>query len=369
MAGQLDVPGPGDGSSYTEYDPTVEYGISAGGVTETGRRQHANHSLNRNSLVATSALSSSRLFPIPAWRPSMGRSLVYHQWFSALKQLAAAFNTTIEDILEGPPHVSTLDLTSFRTKAQVARARSAHNEEVDRLQAFQVISTSVYWHVRPSLLIDGPDYMEHCRFFDSLYSKQLADATRLIQWALGHVDMGSQSKQLKLLRGLTTAVLKEGSDASQLKSFAHQLFQVWLLLEGSDPSDHESLSGIYEWLLNAMPTKPEGAHLTGVRTWLAGQITAFKAGNNLPFNDFDQAIKLVVAHGTMLGLPSGDTGKQGVLALITPNGDVSFDSACTACDDGSGAFMAFGGGLNDNKGKPYGTGRPGSDLANKPVND
>ena len=25
MAGQLDVQGPGDGSSYQEYDPTVEY--------------------------------------------------------------------------------------------------------------------------------------------------------------------------------------------------------------------------------------------------------------------------------------------------------------------------------------------------------
>jgi hypothetical protein len=216
MAGQLDVQGPGDGSSYQEYDPTVEYGISAGGVTETGRRQHANHSLHRNSLVATSALSSTRLFPIPAWRPSLGRSLPYHQWFSALKQLAAAFNTTVEDILEGPPRVLPLDLSSFRSKAQIARARNAHDEEVDKLQAFQVVSTSVYWHVRPSLLIDGPDYMEHCRFFDSLYSKQLADATRLIQWALGHVDMSSQPKQLKLLRGLTTSALKEGSDASQL---------------------------------------------------------------------------------------------------------------------------------------------------------
>jgi hypothetical protein len=118
-----------------------------------------------------------------------------------------------------------------------------------------------------------------------------------------------------------------------------------------------------------MPTKPEGAHLTGVRTWLAGQITAFKAGNNLPFNDFDQAIKLVVAHGTVLGLPSGDTGKQGVLALITPNGDVSFGSACAASDDESGTFMAFGGGPHGDRGKSHNAGRPGSESASKPVND
>lgn len=199
MPGQPDAQGPGDGSPYIEYDPTVGHGISAGGVTETGHQQHAEPPLHRNPLIATSAIPSNRLFPMPPWRCSTGRSLVFHQWYSSLKQLTAAFDTTIEEVLAGPPIIPPIDNSLYRSRSELARARDVHEEAYRRLLAYQVISTSIYWHVRPSLLIDGPDYMEHCRFFDSLYSKQLADATRLVQWALSHVDMTTQAKQLKLL--------------------------------------------------------------------------------------------------------------------------------------------------------------------------
>ena len=76
-----------------------------------------------------------------------------------------------------------------------------------------------------------------------------------------------------------------------------------------------------------MPTKPEGAHLTSLRTWFAGVISEFKAGGRCDFLDFDNGLDTMLKHAATLGLPKGTLGKHGVLALVGPGGVVSFGGA------------------------------------------
>ena len=44
----------------------------------------------------------------------------------------------------------------------------------------------------------------------------------------------------------------------------------------------------------ALPTKPEGAHLTSLRTWFAGQLSAFKHGINPVLVDFDAGVEAAI---------------------------------------------------------------------------
>ena len=51
-----------------------------------------------------------------------------------------------------------------------------------------------------------------------------------------------------------------------------------------------------------MPTAPEGRHIVNVRTWLAGKVTALKAGSSeaAAFTDFDTGTEAVLEHATVL---------------------------------------------------------------------
>ena len=56
---------------------------------------------------------------------------------------------------------------------------------IDVLERWQRINTAFYWHLRPSLLIAGPDQLTDTRWIDTLFEGRVADGRTLC--AVGHL--------------------------------------------------------------------------------------------------------------------------------------------------------------------------------------
>ena len=256
---------------------------------------------------------------------------------------------------------AALPLSATRGQLQLSTAR--REAEIKNLEHWQRVNTAIYWHLRPSIDIEGPDYLMNLRKIESLYNMDLADGRELARWALRAVDVTSKTLQLKLHRGLLKASLPEGASATQLKAHAQKLLQVWLLLEQSDPNDCASLAELYEYLVLSMPPRPEGSHLTNLRTWIAMELTSFRGGTNPSMQDFDATINRMVDHGVFLGLPPGEPVAETSLNLMAGDGDLF----CTTCSESDGPTLLalngeYGTGGNGNKG-PGGVGtRPENDC-------
>ena len=253
--------------------------------------------------MATTAINDSLRFPVRSWRPTAGRNMDFHKWVGGRNMLLAAFGLTPEQFESLDLRTPTLDLNNYRSKAAREQAQYELADHMLRLAHWQAVNTAVYWHLRPSVVVDGVDELRHMRQLDAMYSGHCADGQRLSEWVLGHVDMSDPDAQINLWKALAAASLKEGSDRSALSAHAQQMLQVWLLLKDSDPSQRSSLARLYDYLLHSMPTKPEGAHLTSLRTWFAGVISEFKAGGRCDFLDFDTGLDTMLKHAATLGVP------------------------------------------------------------------
>ena len=268
------------------------------------------------------------------WRPRSGRNADYKKWERSLRELLAAFACTESMLAAGPPQVdsSSHDAMTLRSGEKIERDTTAHELQTAALVEWQSVNTALYWHVKPSLLIDGPDFERDARKTD-LYSGRLANGWKLIEWARGHADVSGKTAQ-KNLRSHLGKKLKEGSTRAQFNVHAMNLYDIWALISGNDASSPESLADYYEELLHSMPTAPEGAHLVGLRTWLACRINDFKHGLAGEFRDVDDAIDAMLAHAKILGVPPGDAQGQGagLMAAIGIDGEVQL---CSMGADGT----------------------------------
>ena len=264
--------------------------------------------------MAVTGLNEHLLFPVHKWQPASGRTLDFHKWVGGRNMLIAAFGLTVHEFEHLDFRTPVLDITPSTSRSEAKLLRQQYDEHVRRLQHWLAVNTAIFWHLRPSIVISQGDFLKHTRYIDSLYDAHMANGQKLSEWALRFVDMSGKPQQIKLLRGLAAAQLKEGSDRAALSAHAQQMLQVWLLLAGSDPRSRESLADLYDYLLHSLPTKPEGAHLTSLRTWFAGMLTEFKAGGRPDFMNYDDCIDVLLAHAETLGIPSGDAGKHALLA-------------------------------------------------------
>ena len=170
----------------------------------------------------------------------------------------------------------------------------------------------------------------------------VADGRGLIRWALKKVDTTSKVRQCALHRTLGQRKLDAGATRAHFTAHYDRLYQHWALLHDSDPDDRESLAEFFDQLLDIMPTTPAGSHIVSLRTWLAGQITTFRAGANPTFNGRYEALDALTDYAKTLGVPLGTVtaGAAGVPALliISPDGDLVFpEDGCDECDgDGTG---------------------------------
>ena len=88
------------------------------------------------------------------------------------------------------------------------------------------LNTAFYWHLRPSLLLAGPDQLTDTRWIDTLFEGRVADGRTLCRWALDKVRYENRDCQINLLRGLTTSELKAGTTCAQLKAHAIEMHEV-----------------------------------------------------------------------------------------------------------------------------------------------
>ena len=139
---------------------------------------------------ATCTLQTHLTFPMHKWRPRSGRNADYKKWERSLRELLAAFACTESMLAAGPPQVdsSSHDAMTLRSGEKIEVDTTAHELQTAALVEWQSVNTALYWHVKPSLLIDGPDFERDARKTD-LYSGRLANGWKLIEWARGHADV------------------------------------------------------------------------------------------------------------------------------------------------------------------------------------
>ena len=127
------------------------------------------------TLFAHTAIPVSRLLPIRKWRPRDGRNRAFLHWLEDVERVLAAFCLRIDCVNEEPPpassYSSSLTASSIShvadaTRAAAARAKGEQPEDARR-RAWQRVNTSLYWHILPSILIDGPMEVQDSRLLAS----------------------------------------------------------------------------------------------------------------------------------------------------------------------------------------------------------
>ena len=83
----------------------------------------------------------------------------YVKWELDVALLAAAFGISKEHIVSGVPTLSAYqDMVKHRPGTRT-EARAIEVQYVEYRTKWQVINTAIYWHVRPSLVIDGVHFL------------------------------------------------------------------------------------------------------------------------------------------------------------------------------------------------------------------
>ena len=181
---------------------SIAHGIGGETPAADGRRHGPLHAATITPLLSTMAIQPQYRFPIPSWAPRSGRTEAYELWLVSIHQLLAAFGLTMEQLHEETPDNPLFDDSLVRTKSDHHAARDDHAALVAARDAWLLVDTSVYWHVRPSIDVAGPDLQKDTRKLDSLYCGRVAKGRKLLLWAMHFADMGALAQQHNLLAGL-----------------------------------------------------------------------------------------------------------------------------------------------------------------------
>lgn len=289
-------------------------------------------------LLATSMIPASQRYPITPWAPRSGRGPVYHQWNRDIGRLLAAFSLTWDDIQHDAPQP-----TNAKLEASLTRSRAA--ADVLELESWQRVNTALYWHVEPSLLLTGPDKARDERFIDANIVKQLAHGRAIIRWALSFASTDSLEQQTKLSADVGAARLKVGATWSEVDLFVQYLHDKWSRLAVNKHTN--SLHAFWRQVLVAIPSEPASAHLTGLRTWLAGHVVGYgqlEPGAAMPkgaprLHSLDHALNDLKEHAANIGLPAGQfNGKvvSGIVAALGGGEQLVLDTDELESADGGG---------------------------------
>ena len=103
-----------DNESYLPFNEgTVAFKHGSAGAESASTRRAVLLQLipeTAHSLIATTAVPSSRLFPVPAWSVHSGRTMAYHNWLSGVDQLLGALGLERTNLSASPPEIPTVDL-------------------------------------------------------------------------------------------------------------------------------------------------------------------------------------------------------------------------------------------------------------------
>ena len=235
--------------------------------------------LSATPFLAKTTIPLAHRFPIPSWAPRSGRGIQHYKWWSAVRKLLAAYGLSPDSIYDEVPvesgasaHVSPLSPSPYTEYAPGGGGGGA-GVTADERDAWLDVNTSLYWHVHPSVDIDGAHFLQDDRMLESFCSGLYADGRGLLRRLLQFVDASSPALQRALARKLAECTIDaKGATRSALNRHAEVLKQIWELIDGNDLDDPASLLNFWSDLVASMPTAPAESQLVAVRTWLANRI-------------------------------------------------------------------------------------------------
>ena len=111
---------------------------------------------------------------------------------AACCSIAAAFGIPKAQLAEGVLSFSAYQEMLKQRPGTRSETKAVEAQYVEYKARWQTVNTALYWHVRPSLDIDGVHFLADSRALEDLYSvvvlddgtfKSLADGRGLIKWA------------------------------------------------------------------------------------------------------------------------------------------------------------------------------------------
>ena len=266
--------------------------------------------LPNTPLLAVAPIPSKDLFPIPQWRVRDGRGLKYEKWWRAVQSLLNAFDITVERLGEQPPVNPSIATASIITRSKdEEEARAAEEqrslEHAHALDVWQRYNTAVYWHVLPSLIVDGVHERSDLATIDSLVKGQRAHGRALIQWAMTHVDMSGLGKQSQLYAAVYGARIRDGATVSQLLVQLQHQYDHWIHLSGSKPDDVDSFKTFHSAVLHSFQNVKDGSGLAQLRYWLAGEARNQQMGHPHCLGSYATLRAALQSQAELFGLPMG----------------------------------------------------------------
>ena len=263
--------------------------------------------------LATLPMPEQHRFPIHRWRPRAGRTWDYEQWHVDVTKLYAAFGTTLHQHATSQPVITPGSPPHIQQMAAL------------RLGEWQQINTAIYWHVLPTIDIDGPMYLRDTRIIGKWWLGNRAAGDKLVQWAMEFASVDTIDKQRKLVHAMHTTKLTPTATCHQLTEHMQRLYETWKLVAGNDP---ERPHGYYLQLIDTLPVATDGklTVLTSLRAWLALQLKDMPLGGCRSLTDVDMGIDVIFDYAREIGLPIGapQSKSGGAQQLVY---------LATACDD------------------------------------
>ena len=314
---------------------------------------------NAYTLLTNTPLPTNRLFPIKDWRVRSGRNSDYVKWENGILQLASALGLTLDQLLEKPPSPMRSSVKTPNTPSYEPFDAHASPWDAVPLVQWQAVNTSIYYHVKPTLVLEGlyedEDLEEVLALAAPLHA--LADGRGLIAWARKFADVSGMKEQGDLVRVVQDAKVKASVTRAQLMVFIKMLLGQWCLIEGNTKMKPYPF---YMQLLIALPTEPQATHIVSARSWFAQRVNDYQMGVQNGFSDPRHAIKQLLDHAKDIGLPEGDMDaaqRASVNLVLAPTPGVDpFENVLMS-------LGAYGGP------KPSGGGPKPSDRTNGPRTD
>ena len=266
------------------------------------------HAAATQPLLATSAVPATSLFPIHKLRPRDGLTMDRHKFQRDAAALMAAFGLPPEAINDNAPTIRVSPSSASRNNARGATASDLPSlqSQLGHLAAWQRVNTALYWHLLPAIDLDGPHYLEDTATVNSFVSGQRASGRKLLRWALGFGDVSSFAAQLALSVALAQARVSATVSLAQLAAHLNKMLQVWRLTAAADPADRGSLVQLWEYVLASLPSSCADSrvmHLVSLRSWLADELTGYKAGGVLYCPTTVQALRHCLIMVQLLAWP------------------------------------------------------------------
>ena len=169
-------------------------------------------------LFATSQLRTSDLFPIERWKPRSGRTHAYRKWKTGVGRLLAAFGLEFHQLQEQCPTALPAKREGVTTRGD---SEELQHEAALRQAEWQAVNTALFWHVEPSLILEGTaeTARDERMINDKMIKGKLADGRALINWALSCASADSLEEQTKLQLAVGAARLRLSVEIVRSRGF------------------------------------------------------------------------------------------------------------------------------------------------------